>query len=133
MLVLFVSSSRSLHPSRSRTECLVKESVSFSFVAIFVVVSKVCPTLRAVESVAFSFSAASQVCRLVVVESWASSFSAVVFVLLVCVDLCCVLCLGSFPTRTCGELPLGIIFRPARTQRCDPCVVDPLRRRSYGF
>ena len=83
VFVLFVSSSRALHPSRLRTECLAKESASFSFVAMFVVVSTLCSTVLAVESVAFSVLAATQVFRLVVVESWASSFFAVVFVLLV--------------------------------------------------
>ena len=133
VFVLFVSSSRALHPSWLRIECLAKESASFSLVAMFVVVSNLVPALWAVESVASSFSAVTQACCLVVAESWAYSFSAVAFVLLVCVDLCCVLCLGSFPTRTCGELPLGVIFRPARTQRYDPCLLEPLRRRSYGL
>ena len=69
VLVLLASSFRALHPRWLGAEGLAKESASSSFVAILVVVRNSFAALCAVESVAFSFSAAMLVCWLVAVES----------------------------------------------------------------
>ena len=85
--------------------------------------------ISAVESVTYSFSAVVAACCCIAVEP--PSFSAVVVVGFIFMWQCCVLCSGSFPIWTCGELPSNLIPRPA-TLRCDPRLVNPLCHGSYG-